>query len=249
MSKAQWDFSYKTAVVTGGSRGIGAAVVQKLAQAGARVIFTYANPSQAVDDLVESCNRTHNLVSAVKVDFTSGPDLERFMNETLADQKLHYLVNNAGILHDGPLYAMPEEAWRDVLQVNLQALFPIAKKLIPTLAYAKGSIVNISSISGLAGTAGQVNYSAAKAGVIGFTKALAREVGPLGIRVNAVAPGYVETDMLAGIKPAKKDKLRFDVPLRRLGQPDEIAEAVLFLLSDSASYITGTVVVAGGGLL
>lgn len=248
MSEAHWDFSYKTAVVTGGSRGIGAAIVRKLANAGARVVFTYANHSQAVDSLVNECNQTHHLVTAEKVDFRCEADMERFIIGRLSDRPIHYLVNNAGVLHDGPLYSSPPNAWHDVLQVNLASMFPIVKKLIPTLAYAKGSIVNISSVSGISGAAGQVNYSAAKAGVIGFTKGLAREVGPLGIRVNAVAPGFVETDMLSGIKPEKRKKMRYDIPLRRLGRPEEIAEAVLFLLSDSASYITGAVMVADGGL-
>ncbi len=248
MSRAKWDFSDKTAVVTGGSRGIGRAIVDALARSGAKVIFTYAGDAQAARTLIEQCRTSQCQVRAVKADFTRASEIEELLSE-MGNERVDYLVNNAGLLRDGPLYRLSESDWQDVFQVHLHSLFYIAKKLIPVLAAREGSsMVNISSVSGLSGTAGQVHYSAAKAGVIGFTKALAKEVGPLGIRVNAVAPGFIETDMLLGMRPERRKKLYRNVPLRRLGKPEEIAEAVLFLLSDSASYMTGSVMVLDGGL-
>ncbi len=247
MSQARWDFTGKTAVVTGGSGGIGAAIVRSLAQAGAKVFFTYSSDVKAAQALEEQYNQSEVRVHAIQANFTSETDLGRLL-EQMADEPIDYLVNNAGMLRDGPLYKMPDADWRDVLQVNLHALFTVTKKLIPVLAPKAGAIVNISSVSGISGAAGQVNYSTAKAGVHGFTRALAREVGPLGVRVNAIAPGFVETDMLLMIKPQKKRELHRDIPLRRLGKPQEIAETTLFLLSDSAAYMTGSVVVVDGGL-
>ncbi|MFD2673305.1 SDR family NAD(P)-dependent oxidoreductase [Marinicrinis sediminis] len=245
MKQTQWNFSNQSAIVTGGSRGIGAAVVKGLADAGAEVLFTYSHDEQAAMRLIEQCGTSR--VTAAKVDFTDPGDMEAFLNQ-LTDRKVDCVVNNAGLLRDGPLYKMKEAHWQHVFQVNVEALFAVCKKLIPALAISEGRIVNISSVSGISGTAGQVNYSTAKAGVIGFTKSLAREIGPLGIRVNAVAPGFVETDMLLTIQPQKRKSLYRDVPLRRLGKPEEIASTVLFLLSDAASYMTGSIVVADGGL-
>lgn len=247
MSQALWDFAGKTAVVTGGSGGIGASIVRSLAQAGAHVLFTYSSDERAAHALEEQCNQSGERVKAIQANFTSEADLDRLLQQ-LVHEPIDYLVNNAGMLRDGPLYKMPDADWRDVLQVNLHAMFTVTKKLIPVLAPKAGAIVNISSVSGISGAAGQVNYSTAKAGVHGFTRALAREVGPLGVRVNAIAPGFVETDMLLMIKPQKKRGLHRDIPLRRLGSPQEIAETTMFLLSQSASYMTGAVVVVDGGL-
>ncbi|PUA35206.1 3-oxoacyl-ACP reductase [Paenibacillus elgii] len=247
MSQAQWDFSNKRAVVTGGSQGIGAAIVRGLAAAGASVLFTYSRHAEAAETLVRECGGP-NVVTAVQADFAASSGLERLTDLLLREPEIHCVVNNAGIVLDGPLYTMPERHWQDVLQVNLSALFPVAKAAIPSLARSRGSMVNVASVAGISGTAGQTNYSAAKAGVIGFTKALAREAGPLGVRVNAIAPGYVETGMLGHLQHDRKKKLTRGIPLRRLGRPEEIAEAVLFLLSDSASYMTGSVLVADGGL-
>ncbi|GIQ71466.1 SDR family NAD(P)-dependent oxidoreductase [Xylanibacillus composti] len=247
MNQAKWDFTGTTAVVTGGSGGIGSSIVRALAQAGAKVMFTYSSDQQAAQALAEQCNVTDKRVEAIQANFTSEADLDRLLRQ-LADVPVDCLVNNAGMLRDGPLYKMPDADWRDVLQVNLHAMFAVTKKLIPILAPRAGSIVNISSVSGISGAAGQVNYSTAKAGVHGFTRALAREVGPLGVRVNAIAPGFVDTDMLLMIKPQKKRELHRDIPLRRLGKPQDIAETALFLLSESASYMTGAIVVVDGGL-
>jgi len=247
MSQIKWDFTNKTALVTGGSRGIGAAIVKALAEAGAKVIFTYSRDELAAQALMNPYNQSGLQVKAVQADFLSASGIQRLIEE-ITGEEIDYLVNNAGLLRDGPIYKMPESDWGEVVQVNLNALFSITKKLIPTLAYRKGSIVNISSVSGISGAVGQVNYCAAKAGVNGFTKALAREVGPLGIRVNAIAPGFIETDMLLTVHPQKIGSLYRDVPLRRLGKPEDVAEAALFMLSDSAAYMTGTVMVLDGGL-
>jgi 3-oxoacyl-[acyl-carrier protein] reductase len=253
MSDLNWNFAGKTALVTGGSRGIGRSIVQQLALAGARVIFTYAHDKKAAGSVIRECNKVHQQpqVTAFRCNFNSKAQIAELLEHvrTTFETPIDHVINNAGITLDAPFYAMPEEKWDQVLRVNLNALFYINKELVKSLAVSRGSIVNISSVSGIAGTVGQVHYSAAKAGVIGFTKALARETGSLGIRVNAVAPGYIDTEMIDDIPAVKRNKLCTSISMRRLGKPSEVADAVMFLLSDKASYITGQTLIIDGGLI
>lgn len=240
------DFKGRTAFVTGGSQGIGAAIVRMLVSAGAQVVFTYSSNTEAAESLIEQCGGTEN-ARAIRANFTDPANCAALLEE-LRGVELDYLVNNAGMIRDAPLYTMPQQSWQDVLEVNLGALFPVVQASLPALTRKQGSIVNVASVSGLSGTAGQTNYSAAKAGVIGFSKALAREAGPLGVRVNAVAPGYVDTGMVGDLTDRRKKGVTRGIPLRRFAQPEEIARVVLFLLSDEASYMTGAVLSVDGGL-
>ncbi|GKS10745.1 3-ketoacyl-ACP reductase [Paenibacillus chitinolyticus] len=249
MATMTYSFAGKTILVTGGSRGIGRAVVKQLASAGARVVFTYSKDREAAETLLNETGNDSSRVSCVQADFTDRLAVARMIANLLEEGPVHGVVNNAGILRDTPMYRMADEQWDTVLQVNLTSLHIILKNLIRPLAASRGSVVNLSSVTGIAGAAGQTNYAASKAGVIGLTKALAKEAGPLGIRVNAVAPGFIGTDMLESIPARRKRDLEKDIPLRRLGTPEEAASAVLFLLSEEASYINGAVLVVDGGLL
>ncbi|SEF87329.1 SDR family NAD(P)-dependent oxidoreductase [Paenibacillus sp. UNC499MF] len=249
MATTTYSFAGKTILVTGGSRGIGRAVVKQLASAGARVVFTYSKDRQAAESLLDETGRDLSRVSCVQADFTDRLAVAGMVGKLLEEGPVDGVVNNAGILQDTPMYRMTDEQWDTVLQVNLTSLYVILKALIRPLAASGGSVVNLSSVTGLAGAAGQTNYAASKAGVIGLTKALAKEAGPLGIRVNAVAPGFIGTDMLESVPVRRKRNLEKDIPLRRLGTPEEAASAVLFLLSDAASYVNGAVLVVDGGLL
>ena len=238
-------FSGKVAIVTGGSRGIGRAIVQALAQNGARVAFTYAQNKAMADEVangdttigfqadVGSFDQAKNLVKQVK---------ERF-------GRIDILVNNAGITRDKLLALMSEKDWDDVLGTNLKGPFNLTKHMIGVMLRQKsGSILNITSISGIVGMAGQVNYSSSKAGMIGFTKALAKEMAKANITVNALALGFVETDMTGVLNPEYRAKALEQIPLGRFAKAEEIAEIALFMLSPKASYITGQVLQVDGGL-
>ncbi len=232
-------------LVTGGSRGIGRAIVETLAQAGARVAFTYRGATAAAQALVEAYP-AH--VRAYQADVTDGSRAEAIIEEIVQTWgRLDGLVNNAGITQDNLLLRLTEAQWDAVMTTNLKGPFLYTKAALKLmLRQRKGSIVNISSIVGLSGNPGQTNYAAAKAGLIAFTKSLAKEVGSRNIRVNAIAPGFIQTDMTANL-PAEGWKDR--VALGRLGQPAEVATVCAFLLSDAASYITSQVIVVDGGML
>lgn len=241
------DLSGKTVLVTGGTRGIGRAIVDAAAAAGANVAFTYRASSETADALAADIGADRAL--ALQADAASADDAQRSVDAVIEKWgALDGLVVNAGITRDGLMIRMDVDAWQAVIDTNLTGAFHVAKAAYrPMMKQRAGSIVTISSVVGVMGNAGQANYAASKAGLIGFTKSLARELAGRGVRANVIAPGYVETDMTADLGPAA-EKLMGQIPLGRLGQPDDIAAAVLFLLSDASTYVTGQVLCVDGGM-
>jgi 3-oxoacyl-[acyl-carrier protein] reductase len=240
----------KTAIVTGGSRGIGAAIVARFVAEGAAVAFTYLSSPEKAEDLVAELNDQGGNVKAYRSDAANYDAAEALIAQVLQDfGQVDILVNNAGITRDNLMLRMGEEQWDDVLRVDLKSVFNLTKHALkPMLRVRGGSIINISSVVGISGNAGQANYAAAKAGIIGFTKSVAKEVGSRQIRCNAIAPGFIETDMTQVLDDSNKDQFLAAIPLRRLGQADEIAQACVFLASDMSQYITGQTLSVCGGL-
>lgn len=240
----------RVAIVTGGSRGIGRAIVLELAKEGSDVAFTYLNSAAQAQSLVKEVEALGRSALALAIDvrdFDRAKELIEKVKEKFG--KLDILINNAGITKDKALMLMAKEDWSDVIDTNLGGVFNVSRQAIITfLKQKKGCIINITSVSGIAGMSRQTNYSASKAGIIGFTKALAKEVALYGIRVNAVAPGFIDTDMISGFKEEQRESLVKAIPLGRFGKASEVAAAVKFLLSDAANYITGQVLVVDGGL-
>jgi 3-oxoacyl-[acyl-carrier protein] reductase len=239
----------KVAVVTGGSRGIGAAIATLLAERGAAVVVS-ARDADRLSAAVKDLEALGAAVAAVAGDISRREDAERVV-ETARERfgRLDLLVNNAGITRDGLLLRMKDEDWDRVIEVNLRGAFVMTRAAAKAMVRQKsGRIVNVSSAAGAMGNAGQVNYSASKAGLIGFTKASARELSHWGILVNAVAPGLIETDMTAAMPAAAREALLAQVPLGRVGTPREVAEVVGFLAGEGATYITGQVFHVNGGL-
>jgi 3-oxoacyl-[acyl-carrier protein] reductase len=241
----------KHVLVTGGSRGIGRAIVTAMAAAGAAVSFTFRQAAACAEALCAALKDDHaTRYLALQCDVS---DFAAMRAATAAAAKalgpVDILVNNAGIVHDAPFVMMKEEDWRAVIDVNLHGVFNATKSVAFDLIKRKsGGIVNISSASGVYGNRGQANYSAAKAGLIGLTRSLAKELGPYGIRVNAIAPGFIATDMSRAILNEKGDTLAQQTCLRRVGTPQEVANVAVFLASDAASYVTGQVWEVNGGL-
>jgi 3-oxoacyl-[acyl-carrier protein] reductase len=231
----------KTALVTGGSRGIGAAIVRELAGAGASVVIGYNAGADEANALAAEVNGR-----AVQADVSSAEDAARLVEEA---GDVDVLVNNAGLTRDGVLARMSDADWREVIETNLSSVFYTCRAVTrPMMKKRAGSIVNVSSIVGLHGNWGQTNYAASKAGIIGFTKSLARELGSRGVRANVVAPGYVQTRLTDVLPDEVKDLMLKNTPLGRLGDPPDVARAVRFLCSDDASFITGEVLLVDGGL-
>jgi len=240
----------KNALITGGSRGIGRAIVKTFAQAGAQVAFTYRSSAQAAEELVAELTEAGHTVKAYQADAADYEAANKVVQSILdAWQTLDILVNNAGITRDGLLLRLSEADWDAVMETNLKGVFNFCKAVYrPMMRQRSGKIINMSSIVGVIGNAGQTNYAASKAGIIGFTKSLAKELGARGICVNAIAPGYVETEMTAQLPEKARETLEQAIPLRRTAQPEEIAHATLFLASPLSDYITGHVLHVDGGL-
>jgi 3-oxoacyl-[acyl-carrier protein] reductase len=239
----------QTALVTGASRGIGRAVALELAGAGATVAVNYASSSGAAEEVIAQISAAGGSAYALKADVSQEDQVEQLMAAVLERSgSLDVLVNNAGITRDGLLMRMKTEDWQAVLELNLSGVFLCTRAITRTMLKQKrGRIINITSVVGLMGNAGQANYAAAKAGVIGFTRSTARELASRGITVNAVAPGFIATDMT---KDLKADELLNAIPLGRYGQPEEVAGAVRFLAADpAAAYITGQVLQVDGGMV
>jgi len=240
----------RTALVTGGSRGIGRAVAEALAAAGNRIAVNYHSSPDAAHDVVSAIESSGGRAIAVGGDVGDGDAVAAMIEEvTESLGPVEVLVNNAGITRDDLLLRMGSDAWDDVIQTNLRSAYLCTRAVLRPMVRARwGRIINVTSVSGMAGNPGQANYAAAKAGLIGLTKSVAKEVGSRGITVNAVAPGFIDTDMTAGLGDGVRDTAAGAIALGRFGTPQEVASAVGYLASDSASYITGHVFVVDGGM-
>lgn len=241
----------KSAIVTGGSLGIGAAIARKLAGLGANVAINYRKHDTEAKAVVAACEQAGAKGLAVKADVASFKDAEAMVKETQAAfGGLHILVCNAGINWDGVIWKMTEEQWDKVIEVNLKGYFNYARAAVPVFRdQAYGKIINVTSINGLRGKFGQSNYTASKGGIIAFTRTLARELGNKNINVNAVAPGLIETDMVAQMDEEARKRSLSEIVMGRLGQPDDIANVVAFFASDLSRHITGQVLNVDGGQL
>ena len=241
----------KTAVVTGGSRGIGRAIAVALAAEGAKVAVIYAGNAAAAEETLSLIKEQGGEAVAMQCDVADDAAVSDMIN-AVKEQfgSVDILVNNAGITRDGLLMRMKEGDWQAVLDTNLTGVFHCTKAVTKLMMKQRsGAIINVTSVVGQTGNAGQANYAAAKAGMIGFTKSVAKELASRGIRVNAVAPGCIDTDMTAVLSDAVKEDMLKSIPLGRVAQPEEVAKAVVFLASDNASYITGQVLNVDGGMV
>jgi 3-oxoacyl-[acyl-carrier protein] reductase len=243
------DLGGKTVLVTGGTRGIGRAIVEAFAESGVRVAFTYHSSTDVADALVGSLEDQGTEAVALQGDVADFDVAQSHVDAVLERwETLDVLVNNAGITRDGLMLRLQEEDWDAVLDTNLKGVFNFSKAAYRPMMRSGGAIINISSVVGATGNAGQTNYAASKAGVVGFSKSLAKELGSRDVTVNVVAPGYVRTDMTEELDEDAQETILDAVPLDRLAEPDEIAESVLFLASPAAEYITGHVLHVNGGL-
>ena len=245
-----FDLTDTTVLVTGGTRGIGRAIVEAFADAGARVAFTYRSSAETADEIVADLSARGVEAIAIQGD-VANPQAAQDAVSAVTDawERLDVLVNNAGITRDGLMLRLDADDWDAVLDTNLKGVFNFCKAAYrPFMRQRSGSVINISSVVGVMGNAGQTNYAASKAGMIGFTKSLAKELSGRGVRANVVAPGYVATDMTDAMNDEARAAMLDAVPLGRPADPEDIAQAVLFLASPASSYITGQVLKVDGGL-
>jgi 3-oxoacyl-[acyl-carrier protein] reductase len=238
----------RVAIVTGGTRGIGRATVFELVQSGAKVVFTYLKSDESAGIILDEIKELNGEAEAIKADVKDFGEAKKVVRDTVAKfGRLDILVNNAGITIDKALMMMEPDEWQRVIDTDLTGYFNMAKACIVTMMKQKsGIIVNLSSVAGLVGLPRQINYSSAKAGIIGLTKSLAKEVAGYNIRVNAVAPGFIETDMTKGLK--EREALEKMIPFGKFGRPEDVAKLVAFLAGDESGYITGQVIKVDGGL-
>jgi 3-oxoacyl-[acyl-carrier protein] reductase len=241
----------KVALVTGGTRGIGKGICQKFAAEGATVIFTYLSSEEKANAFAKELSANGVEAMALRSDASKFDEAETLINQIVDKYgKLDVVVNNAGITRDNLLMRMKEEDWDAVMDTNLKSVFNVTKALQRTmLKQRSGSIINISSIVGVQGNAGQSNYAASKAGIIGFTKSIAKELGSRNIRCNAITPGFIETEMTDALDEIVVEEWRQQIPLKRGGTPEDVANAALFLASDGSAYVTGQTISVCGGML
>ncbi len=240
----------KVAIITGGSRGIGKAMVEDFVAQGAHVAFTYRSSADEANAISSSLNSADQKVIAYQSDASSFDAAQEFIKQVVEDfGQIDILVNNAGITSDTLLLRMGEDQWDKVINVNLKSVFNLSKHAMRYMLRArKGSIIHVSSVVGVFGNAGQANYAASKAGVIGFSKSLAKEIGSRGIRSNVIAPGFIETDMTHVLDEKTKETFLANIPLKGLGKGSDVSNAAIFLGSDMSTYITGQVLSVCGGL-
>lgn len=241
----------KTALITGASKGIGRKIAEKFAEHGANVAFTYLSSVEKGLALEQELQQFGTKVKGYRSDASKFDEAEKLVNDIIADfGTLHIVVNNAGITKDGLLMRMTEENWDDVLNVNLKSVFnttKVASKIMMKNRY--GVFINLSSVVGVQGNAGQANYAASKAGIIGFSKSVAKELGSRNIRTNVVAPGFIRTEMTDVLDPKVVEGWEANIPLKRAGEPEDVANTCVFLASDMSAYITGQVIPVCGGML
>lgn len=241
----------KNAIITGASRGIGREIALTLAENGANIVINYRNYNNEIEALVKDIEAKCVKIVTVKCDVSNFEEVENLISE--AKEKLgsiDILVNNAGITKDGLLMRMKQEDFESVLDVNLKGVFNTTKLITPIMMKQRtGKIINISSVVGLVGNAGQCNYAASKAGVIGFSKSIARELAPRGVNINVVAPGYIDTDMTNGLSDKVKESILQTIPMKKMGSTKDVANLVLFLSSGLSDYITGQVINVDGGMV
>lgn len=240
----------KIAFVTGGSRGIGKAIALHLAELKVNVLINYFSNTDAANETIHLIKERGGVAQAYSFDISSFDAVQQVFKGALEQfGRIDYLINNAGITRDSLIVTLKEDDWDRVLDVNLKGVYNCTKTVARTMIKQRyGRVVNITSVVGVMGNAGQANYAASKAGIIGFTKAVAKELAPRGITVNAIAPGFIETEMTDNLPATVKENLLSQIPLTRFGKPQEIAQVVEFLLSDAANYITGQVIHVNGGL-